>query len=60
MPVVLWQVARCIGAEEFAGGAEVLQPEEMEQLEVFAVRALMSLAVRALLRLEVCGQASWA
>ena len=33
MPVVLWQVGRCTGAEDFAGGAEVLKPEEFVKLE---------------------------
>ena len=36
----------------------VLQPEEMEQLEEQAIRAQMSLAVRALLRNVVSNQTS--
>ena len=69
MPVVLWNVARLTGAEDFVGAAETLSKEE-EQTEELVVRALKMLAVRALLRsLAVralkekhwtCGQASLA
>ena len=37
MPVVLWHVARCTGAEDLVGAARTL--EEQEQCEEFAVRA---------------------
>ena len=39
MHVVLWQEARCTGAEDFAGGAQGFAMEELEQLEEFVVRA---------------------
>ena len=53
MPVVLWHVVRCTGAEDLVGASEDFLEELRtlkEQNEELAVRALKMLALRALLR----------
>ena len=58
MSAVLWHEARCRSEQLKALAEELRTLEEQEQHEELVVRALMILAVRALLRNLACMQAS--